>query len=73
MRGAFLEIGGGSWSRFLGRIFIGSMSSPFYQYVNGYCHGLILRTMTGVMHLSNVNMINTELHTYVVINLSYGN
>jgi len=37
------------------------------------CHGLILRTMTGVMHLSNVNMINAELHSYIVINLSYHN
>ena len=29
--------GGGTLVPFLGEIVIGSMSSPFYQYVNGYC------------------------------------
>ena len=40
-------------------------------FVSG--HGLILKNMTGVMHLSNVHMKNAELHSYIAINLSYDN
>jgi len=50
MCGAFLENGGGgTMVRFLGGIVIGSMSSPFYQYV-GPKH-VVVRTLIVIIEV----------------------